>query len=456
MLTLKPKQQKVLEAVNDPTIHTIVLIGTLGTGKTDMAAHVGLSIAYNFPKTYWTVFRQNISTAKRSVIPSYLNMADMMNFVEKEDYKFNKQDFEITFLHNKSKIAFVEADVTKDRQGKKIKGINATGNHIDEGDELSQTMFITAVSRRGRRNEAGQPSISIITMNPNDTYLRDLYYNPWHEPDKYGPLPKGVQVIEFTEEDSWQTKEDLDAMKTNPKGWVERYIYNNWNYQDDDNSLFKYRYFQSALVLMFDPNAERTIGFDVARGKGGDRSVIALWAGDTLVNIFIVKDKDTKMTTDEQAMMMIQHMTENSVVAEKVAVDAVGIGVGVVDHAKSKGILVREFISGASPVVENGPDGKPMPSRYDNLRSQVIWMFADGLEKGKYKIFEGCPFRNELISEAMAHLHDVSDKKLSVESKDKVKERTGSLSPDIFDAVIMGLYPKLKLDPKNATNRVIF
>src|SRR5687768_1482693 len=124
MLRIKPKQQQVIDAANDPSIHTIVLIGAVGTGKTDIAAHLSISIAYQFPKTYWPVFRQNISTAKRSVIPSYLNMLDMMNLVEREDYIYNKQDFELKFLHNKSIIGFVEADFTKDRQGRKIKGIN--------------------------------------------------------------------------------------------------------------------------------------------------------------------------------------------------------------------------------------------------------------------------------------------------------------------------------------------
>jgi len=449
MLTLKPKQQKVLDAVNDPAIHTIVLIGSVGTGKTDIAAHIGISIAYNFPRTYFTVFRQNISTAKRSVIPSYLNMLDMMNFVEKEDYKYNRQDFEIKFLHNRSIIGFVEADATKDRQGRKIKGINATANHIDEGDEIAQALFNMAQARKGRRNQEGQPSISIITMNPNDTYMRELFYDPY----KAGTLPPGVLVLEFTIEDSWQSEADIKNMLTNPRPWVERYILNNWNFQDDDASLFKYKYFSAAIQSMWDINAKRTAGFDVAR-SGTDRSVIALWAGNTLVDIIVIKDKTQKVTTDEQAMTLIRFMTENSVLAENMAVDAVGIGVGVVDHAKSKGIEVKEFISGAKPVTEKNPDGTDKPSRYDNLRSQVIWEFAQGLEKGTYKIFEGCPFRNELISEAMAHLHEISDKRLSVESKEKVKERTGSLSPDIFDAVVMGLYPTLKIDPQDDTSRI--
>lgn len=423
-LQLKPKQQTVVDAVNNPKIRTIVLIGSVGTGKTDIAAHLSIAIAYQFPRTYWPVFRANLSTAKRSVIPSYINMLDMMNLVEGEDYRLNQQSSEIIFQHNKSVIPFIEADITKDRQGRKIKGINATGNHIDEADELAQTMFITATSRRGRRNEHHQPSLSIVTMNPNDTYLKELFYDPW----KAGTLPEDTVVIEFTLEDSWQTKADIDAMMRNPRPWRERYLMNNWNYHDDADSLFKYRFFDAAVISDLDLNARRYVGYDVAR-SGSDRSVAALWYGNTLVDIQVFKEAEEQKTTDEQALALIKYITQNSVLADYTSVDGVGVGVGVIDFMKSRGMKVYEFISGA---VAQSPT-------YDNLRSEVIYRFAQGLERGELKIYAGCPFRNELISEAMAHNHKIDGKKLAVESKDKVKERTGSLSPDIFDAVVMGL-----------------
>lgn len=441
MLELKQKQQLVVEAVKGRQYHTIVLIGSVGTGKTDIAAHISISICWKYPKTYWPVFRQNITTAKKSVIPSYLNMLDMMNLVEGEDYSYNRNDHIITVLHNESQIVFSEADVTKDRQGRKIKGINSSGNHIDEADELDEIMFVTAVSRRGRRNKHKQPSISIITMNPNDTHLKDKYYTPWRE----GKLPKGVLVMEFTIADSWQTKVDIDAMMSNPQPWVERYIRNNWDYQDDDRSLFKYRFFDAAIIKELDPNAKRFAGYDVAR-EGTDRSVQALWYGRTLVDIQIFKEKNEQITTDMQAMDLIKYMTQNAIVYKNQAVDGVGIGVGVLDHLHSKGIEVTVFKSGY----------KAFKEEYNDLRSQVIWSFAQGLEKGTIKIYEGCPFRNELISEAMAHQHKIDGKKLGVESKEDIKKRTGSLSPDIFDAVIMGLYPQLSLDPESDTNRIAF
>jgi len=451
MLKLKTKQQTVIEAINDPTIHTIVLIGSVGTGKTDVAAHASISICYQYPKTYWPVVRANISTAKRSSIPSYLEMLDKMNFVENEDYIYNKQDQEIKFTHNRSKIVFVEADITKDRQARKLKGINATGNHIDEADELSEIMFITALSRRGRRNERGQPSISIVTMNPNDTFLKKKFYEPW----KNGTLTPGVVVIEFTLEDSWQTKQDIDMMMSNPKPWQERYLFNNWDYSDDDLNLFKYRFFDASITDDLDSNALRFIGYDVAR-SGHDRSVIALWFGKTLVDIKIIKDSNEQMTTDDQALALIKYSTQNAVLGQNVAVDAVGIGVGVIDHMKSKGIMVREFVSGASPIKTDYEKKNNLPSKFDKLRSQVIFEFAQGLEKGIIKIYQGCPFRNELISEAMVHNHRISDKQISVESKEEIKKRTGGLSPDIMDAVVMGLYPQLDIDPRNNANRIAY
>lgn len=410
--------------MNDPTISTIVLIGVVGSGKTDIAAHASISIAYQFQKTYWPVIRANISTAKRTVIPSYMNMLDMMQLVEGKDYKYNASDFILTFPHNKSVIPFIEADYTKDRQARKLKGVNATGAHIDEPDELHQVMFTTAISRRGRRNEFGQPSLSILTMNPNDTYLKGMYFDPW----KAGTLPSDTRVIEFTLEDSWQAQADIDAMMRNPRPWRERYLLNNWDYHDDQDNLFKYRHFDAALTSTLDDNATRYIGYDVA-WKVGDRSVIALWYGNTLVDIIIVKDHDTEMTTHDQALELIKFMTRNAVTKDHTNVDAVGGGAGVVGTMASRGLKPAEFVSGATASSD----------RYDCLRSEVIYYFAQGLERGEIKIYEGCPFRNELISEAMAHNHEQDGKKLSVESKKKVKERTGSLSPDIFDAVVMGL-----------------
>ena len=127
MLQLKTEQAEAVAAVNDPLVDTLVLIGAVGTGKTDVAAHIVLSLCYQFPKTRWPVFRQNQTTAADTVIPSYLDMAERMGLIQGEDFIYTQKPYRITFP-NGSVIPFREADPTKDRGGKNVKGMNATGN----------------------------------------------------------------------------------------------------------------------------------------------------------------------------------------------------------------------------------------------------------------------------------------------------------------------------------------
>lgn len=438
MLQLKAKQALAVEAVNDPQTDVLVLLGSVSTGKTDVAAHIVISICLQFKKTFWPAFRQNISTAIKTLIPSYLEMADKMGLVDGEDFVYNQQSKTMTFT-NRSVIVFVEADASKDRGGKKIKGINATGNHLDEPDELDYEMFIQATSRRGRRNEIGQPSLSILTMNPSDGWAKQQFYDPW----KAGTLPPNIRVIEFGLEDSWLSLRDIEALKTNPEWWTQRYLYNNWGYSDESSSLFKSRHWATSIVDDLDRTALRSAGYDVAR-SGTDRSVRSLVYGTTIADVLIVKDKTDQIDTGIQADTLVEDAVEFEYGLENLAVDAVGLGVGVVDALSKQGFHVHEYMSGAKPDpnVQLSNDAS-VAVNFDNLRSQMIYLYARGIELGVIKHFRGCPFLKELQKEAMVHNFDITDKVLRVESKDKIKKRLGS-SPDLLDAVIMALYVALR------------
>lgn len=457
MLQLKPKQKQAVDAVNDPTVDTLILFGTVGTGKTDVAAHIVISICHTFPKTYWPAFRQNLTTAKKTVIPSYEIMLDRMNLIEGEDYTFNRTDYVIKFK-NGSVIPFIEADITKDRQGRKIKGINASGNHIDEGDELNETMLITATSRKGRRNEQGQPSLSIHTLNPTDhPYYTSLYnsYKRAGELDESGkvipPLPKGVKCIEFTVEDSWQTQQDIDSLMTNPTWWVERYMRNNWDYKDEEKTIFKSHLFAKAKTDTI-TSGRRTMGYDVA-DEGRDRAGGAEWENFTLYDITITKSSKEQMKSEDQADWIIKRSDEREIGYENVAVDGVGNGVGVITAARLKDVDLSVYKSGFAPDPYLSFDDKPLNKEeaennseivsFNNLRSQVAYLLAMGMEQGKVKLLSSTPLLKEFISEAQQHNNEIKDKVFVLESKESIKKRTGK-SPDIFDMVLMGFWKQLK------------
>jgi hypothetical protein len=276
-------------------------------------------------------------------------------------------------------------------------------------------------------------------MNPNAGWAKELYYDRW----RAGTLPPNVRVIEFDLSDSWLSQRDIEALKTNPDWWTQRYLYNNWNFSDESSSLFKSRFWAASLTDEIDGTAVKAVGYDVAR-SGTDRSVRSLVAGTTIADILIVKDKKDQIDTSVQADILIEDAGEFEYGLQNMAVDAVGLGVGVVDALSKQGYYVREYMSGAKPDPDvRLSDGIVLPVNFDNLRSQMIYLYARGVELGIIKHYKGCPYLRELQKEAMVHNYEITDKVLKVESKDKIKKRLGS-SPDLLDAVIMALYVALR------------
>src|SRR3954454_19371697 len=94
----------------------------------------------------------------------------------------NRQELTWTFV-NGSIIMFLELDHTKDRQFNKIKSINATCAMIDEADGVIEDAHIALFSRVGRRNKNGAPAFILDTCNPNEAWIKERAYNPWHEPE---------------------------------------------------------------------------------------------------------------------------------------------------------------------------------------------------------------------------------------------------------------------------------
>ncbi len=434
-MVISSKQASIAQTIKEREKKQIFLIGALGTSKTFGFAMAFISIAINYPGSVIPIARKNRTELKRGTLLSFHEAAEKMNFT---DFEENRQDLVWNFS-NGSMIMFLELDHTKDPQFSKIKSINATCAGIDEADSVIREAHIALFSRTGRRNENGAPDFILDTCNPNEAWIKDTVYNPWSNPEQYGELPQDVSVIEFETKDSFLGKDYYTRFDNMPLAWRKRYLYNDWNYGDDDTSLYKYRHMDRQTVDTFEP-ANRYVGDDVAR-TGRDRSVIAMWEGFTLVDIKIVKDSEEQMDTADQAVILKEYAEENRVGYEHISVDAVGIGVGVVDHAKKLGLYVHEFMSGAastSTVTTKNKDGKLVESAtYNNLRSEIAHKLARDLEEGVAFFYSGCPFLSELKKEATMHNYEIKDKQLALESKDKVKERLGH-SPDLFDAVLMG------------------
>ncbi len=63
-LELKPKQQSVVDIINDcPRVDTIYLIGAVNLARQTLRQVSASIFVTHLRKTYWTVFRKNIALA---------------------------------------------------------------------------------------------------------------------------------------------------------------------------------------------------------------------------------------------------------------------------------------------------------------------------------------------------------------------------------------------------------
>jgi hypothetical protein len=415
MLQISTKQNQIAQTIKAKQKKIIVLAGALGTSKTFGGALILISLAKQYPGSVIGVGRKNTTEMKRGTMMSFDEAAKKMNVT---DYRENKLEMKWTFANN-SKILFFEIDRSHDRDFSKIKSMNLTCAMIDEADAVQKEGFLATYGRVGRANENNAPDFMLIACNPNEAWIKEDYYDKY----KAGTLPDNVEFIEFEITDSFLPKDYYLKFDDAPSNWKKRYLYNDWDYADDDNSIFKYKDLDRNHTTVLQ-DGTMYAALDVAR-FGQDRSVAALWQGNQLIDIKIFKEKEDKISNTALASLFRDYCLNNQVGYENACVDAVGNGSGVVDWLHEHGFYVKEFIAGSKA------DGN-----YNNKRSEATHRMAQAFEKGEAKLLDSCPYLGVLKKELTMQNYQVVDKQLIIESKDKLKQRLG-MSPDVADAVIM-------------------
>lgn len=469
-LVLKPKQKSVINFINDhPEVDEIVLIGPTGVGKSALAAHVFISICDAFPYSQVFVWRKNFSTARKTIWRTYKKMLADMNMIEEQHYHLNEGSLLIEFP-NKSVITFAEADASKDRDQNKIKGLDITANQIEESNEMIEDAVDMVMSRKGRANQYGQPSINILTMNPNNGWTKTRYYDKW----KKGELPKNVAVVEFTLEDSWQSQTDIDSLlRSKPQWWIERYLHNNWNYLDEDHALISGYLWEKAKIYRLDPpqrdsnglivpkdpryRLDKVIGVDVS-DNGGDATVVSLIEDGVLTVQKELKipertyganpeidSRPTGYLFAQQLIAFAESKGFTKSFARQISIECNGVGASMRDAMKAMGWYIDEYVA----------TGKS--------RSETLLNMRRALDEGEVQIFRGDSYRgneDELWREISIHDTDIVDGVEKVTKKDKIKEMLGR-SPDYADSFSIAVRAHSKLhgkikDPSHNMNRLGF
>lgn len=162
---------------------------------------------------------------------------------------------------------------------------------------------------------------------------------------------------------------------------------------------------------------EVVLAVDVAR-FGSDRSVILRRQGGRVMEVRTFRDMDTM----QLAGWVAAAIRETS--PERVCVDEIGVGAGVVDRLKEQGFPIRGI---------NVARRASQDNIFANVRAEGYWRLKELFASGQIAI----PSDHQLMGELAAlHYSYDSQGRVLMESKDAMRQR-GLPSPDKADALML-------------------
>ncbi len=207
---------------------------------------------------------------------------------------------------------------------------------------------------------------------------------------------------------------DDDAQVVIPADWVRaaQIRWSEWHSRDDVTTGAR------------QPAGPTTLGVDVA-GQGKDKTVIATLKGDVVEKLESWDRTDTVQIVDHIAARLAATVQGTAII------DSIGIGAGVLDLARNRGLRVRPFIASAATTARDNTGTQ----KFFNVRAQAWWWLRERLDPARNPTL--ClPPNDDLLRDLTAPRWEAAPgARIKIESKDEVRKRL-TRSPDLADAVI--------------------
>lgn len=435
---LSPKQIHAhccLSTVEYADISEIVFGGGARGGKTYLGSFWVISRCLSLPGSQWLVAREELKTLKRTTLRTFFEVLGKLGLKRNYHYEYNAQDMIMTFA-NGSIVFFAELkEIPSDPEFDRLGSYDLTGAWIDEAQEVCEAakdvlqFRFTLLEKNGWKTTPK----TLYTCNPGKNWIYSQFWKPLIKEKK---TIEGKMFITSLYKDNPyidHAKYEKNAYRTKNKAKIQRLLFGNYEYDDDPTKLMDYDSIIDIFTNRPPDDGKKYLICDVART--GDRIVIGYWEGLLVRKVHVYRN----LKIPETAKKLLDLAVERQVPHSQIAVDADGMGVGVLDLIPN----AKGFHNGGKPVesgrAQKQPDKK---TNYANLKTQCAFKLADLVNEGKIGVDEiDQQSREDLIEEldAIKQIGVDSDKKTSINSKDDVKKILGR-SPDLSDMMLMRMY----------------
>jgi phage terminase large subunit len=418
-LTRQSEALKFLSA--DSQVETILYGGAAGGGKTMLGCMWQILRRLKYPGTRSLIGRAKLDTLKKTTMNTFFQVAADIGLRAGEDYSYNQQSHIIKFS-NGSEIILADLFLyPSDPHFQDLGGLELTDVFLDEATEISEKAYSVVCSRiRYKLNEFNLKPKILLTCNPAKGWI----YNQFYLPYKNQNLPEHLAFVQALPGDNIHLPEAyVTSLSRLPEADRKRLLEGDWEFDNSSDRLYLYdelmRCFREPMNV-----GEGYITADIAR-LGKDRTVLCVWKGLSCIDIVVLRQK----RQDEVKAEIQRLMNQYSVRLSNVLADADGVGGGLVDSLRC-----REFMNGSKAV---------RGTQYMNLKADCYFRLGELIDKNE--ITFPIKWQEDICKELELIRRVDPDKegKLRVTSKDTISQRTGGISPDIADAIMMRAYFEL-------------
>lgn len=425
-IDLTKKQTQAWKYLMDNITNEVLYGGSAGAGKSWLGCLWIVTLCINHPGVRCLIGRTVLQQLKLTTLNTLFEVLQQMGMKSGEHYVYNGQSNVVTF-NNKSEIvlkdlAYQPSDPNYDSLG----GLELTAVFVDEAAQIPQLAYNILKSRiRFKLTEYKLIPKFLMTCNPGQVWLKKVFYIPFVQ-DTLQPSMKFVPALPT--DNPHLPPSYIDMLRSLPNAQRRRLLEGDWNYMEEDDSLFDFDSISNS-VFKDTPNQndKRYISVDVSR-FGDDRSVAVVWNGLVIVEVLVYR----KLSTVELSSEIRDLIAKWKVHPQQVVLDSDGVGGGVADQIRGV-----NFVNNSKALHDQN---------FSNLKSQCYVKLSELFKEGKISLnILDSSLVDELTQELLAvKLKDVDkDNKVAVQSKDDMKRILGK-SPDISDAVMMGMYFHIK------------
>ena len=318
---------------------------------------------------------------------------------------------------------------------------------VDEGSGVPQNVYEVIEGALSEVDLEGSEAVLILTGNPNFT-AGESYNAFYKNSDLYNRFtitgdPKTVPTKEcgkfYVSKRVTERYRKTMEKKYGLIGSVYDVRVRGMFPRMDESAVIPLEWAERAANVplpSFDKVADPfTLVMDPAR-KGGDETVLGTFRRGHCLEL-----KAWPVTSTEQCVDILKDKTDaleaQGYRVARIIVDEPGVGGGVIDTGKRRGLPISEYNGGVTMKVDRDPEEDQR--MFANRRTRDWWNVRRTMEINGVHI----PQDETLIAQLASVQYDYNEReKILVESKRKMRDRLGDdASPDRADVVVMGLAP---------------